>query len=126
MKKILKFLNNNHWYVIAVILSASLLIWIYGCQSQVRSLIEPEKKVTRAELQVEVDYILGQAKVKLADLDRQDEIKRILLEQAAIFASTGTFNPMGLLNTVITIGAVSFGLDRNKKLKEARKTNGIT
>lgn len=126
MKNLLKLLNNNHWYAIAIILVCGLLFWIYGCQSEVYSLINPDQKVNRAGLQVEVNYILGRARVKLEDLDQQDEIKRLLLEQAAIFGTTGTFNPMGLLNTVITIVAVAFGLDRNKKLKDARSANSTT
>lgn len=123
MKNLFKLLNENHWYMIGAIAICGLLFWIYGCQSEVYSLIDPEQKVNRAGLQIEVDYLLGRARVKLEDLDQQDEIKRLLLEQAAIFATTGTFNPMGLLNTVITIGAVAFGLDRNKKLKDARSAN---
>lgn len=126
MINFLKLLNDNHWYLIAFALVCGLLFWIYGCQSEVYSLINPEQKVNRAGLQVEVNYLLGRARVKFEDLDSQDEIKRLLLEQAAIFATTGTFNPMGLLNTVITIVAVAFGLDRNKKLKDARavRNNG--
>lgn len=121
MDKILHFLNSNHWYVIGFFLVAGFLIWIHGCQSTCKSMIHPEERVTREGLQAEVDYLMAQAKVKLSDLDQQDEIKRLLLEQAAMFTTTGTFNPMGLLNTIISIGAISFGLDRNKKLKEARR-----
>jgi len=123
MQNLLKLLNDNHWYIIAAVLICGLLFWIYGCQSQVRSIIKPTSKITRAELEIEVDYLLAQARIKLEDLDRQDEIKRLLLEQAAIFSSTGTFNLTGLLNTAITIGAISFGLNRNQKLKDATKTN---
>lgn len=121
MKKFLKQLNDKHWYLIAGIAVIALLIWIYGCQSTVTSLIEPDKKITRAELELETNYIIGQAKIKLIDLDRQDEVKHLILEQAAMFGTTGTFNPTGLLNTCISIGAIAFGLDRNKKLKETLK-----
>lgn len=123
MLKFLKKLNDNHWYIIGALLIAGLLFWIEGCESQVYSIIDRDQKISRAELIIEVDYLLAQATVKLEDLDKQDEIKRILLEQAAIFATSGTFNPMGLLNTAVTIGAVAFGLDRNRKYKIASKAN---
>jgi len=128
MLKFLKALNENHWYLIGGSIAIALLIWIHGCQSTVSSMVSPGEKITRTELQLEVDYLLGQAKVKLEDLDRQDEIKSLLLEQAALFSTTGTFNPTGLLNTVISIGAVAFGLDRNRKLKVANqaKSNNTT
>ena len=121
MKKLLTALNENHWYLIAAAIICALLIWTYGCESQVYSIIDPAKKVTRAELELETDYIIGQARLRLEDLDKQDEIKRLVLEQAAIFGTTGNFNPTGLLNTCISIAAIAFGLDRNKKLKDAHK-----
>jgi len=122
MQHLLKFLNDNHWYIIACVLACSFVFWIYGCESQVTSLLYPEKKINRMELENETTYIIGQAKVKLADLDRQDELKQLVLDQAAIFSQQGSFNPMGLLNTIVTIGAVSFGLNRNQLLRDANKT----
>lgn len=121
MLKFLKLLNENHWYLIAGVIACGFVVWLYGCQSTVTSLLHPQQRITRAQLDLEVDYFMGQAKIKLAELDQHDQIKYLLLDQAAIFGSTGTFNPMGLLNTFISIGAIAFGLDRNKRLKEVRK-----
>lgn len=118
MKKILSAVNDQHWYIIAVILVIGLFGWLYGCTSQVASVLEPNKKVSRAELQLEADYIIGQIEVKMADLDKQDAIKTLLLEQAAIFSQTGTFNPTGLMNACVSIGAIAFGLNRNQKVKK--------
>jgi hypothetical protein len=122
MKKFLEWTNENHWYIIAAIVICAILVWVYGCQSQVTSMIDHTKKVTRAGLQVESDYLLGQIKVKLEDLDQQDELKRLILDQASVFATTGTFNPLGLLNTLISVAAISFGLNRNQKLYALQKT----
>lgn len=121
MSKILKFANDNHWYIIAIVLSICVSLWIYGCQSEVKSMMDPTKKVNREELKLESNYLIGQLQIKLADLDKQDEIKILLLEQAMIFGSGGKFNPAGLLNTVVSIGAISFGLNRNQKLKKIVK-----
>lgn len=118
MKKILSFLNEQHWYVIATVIAIGLFVWLYGCQSEVASMLDPAKKVSRAELELESDFLIGQIKVKLAALDKQDELKMVLLEQLTIFGTTGTFNPTGLLNALISIGAISFGLNRNQKLKK--------
>lgn len=118
MKKLFTILNDQHWYIVAVILVIGFMIWIYGCQSQVASIMHPGQKVTRAELELESDYVIGQFRVKLADLDRQDAIKTLILEQAAIFGQTGTFNPTGLMNVGISIGAIAFGLNRNQKVRK--------
>lgn len=121
MATLLKFCNDNHWFLIGGACIAAMTFWIYGCQSTVTSMIDPNQKINREQLQLETDYIIGQAKVKLQDLDRQDELKQLILDQAAIFGTTGTFNPMGLLNTLISIGAISFGLNRNQKLNALQK-----
>ena len=121
LKKILKSCNESHWYIIAAAVICCYIFWIYGCQSSVSSMLDPTKQVTRDELKLESDYLIGKFKIKAADLDRQDEVKMLLLEQATIFGTTGQFNPAGLLNTCISIGAVGFGLDRNRKLKVANK-----
>jgi len=123
VKNVLKFLNDNHWYVIAVLLCSALVLWIYGCDSTVPSIIDPTKQVNRWELEAEADYLIGQLNAKLVTLDRQDEVKRLLLDQAVMFSQTGTFNPLGLVNLLATVGAVSFGLDRNRRYSVIKKTN---
>jgi arginine exporter protein ArgO len=114
----LQFLNDHHWPIIGGILILSLLFWLFGCQSKVNSLLDPNRKVTRAELQNETAYLIGQAKTKLADLDDQDAVKKLIIDQASMFSTTGTFNPSGLLNTIVSIGAISFGMNRNQIVKK--------
>lgn len=118
MDKILKWLNDQHWYVIALMLIVGLGLWTYGCESTTGSLLDPNQKVNRAGLQNEINYILGQAEIKAANLDKQDEIKQALLDAATIIGSTGQINPSGLISLAATIGAISFGLNRNQKLKK--------
>jgi len=117
LKKLLKWLNHNHWYVIGTIISASLLIWLVGCQSRVNSLLSPEKMVTRGELQAELEYLINLAETRKDELNRQDEIKTQLLNIASVVSADGSFNPSGLISILTTIASLSFGLDRNYKLK---------
>lgn len=126
MAKILKLLNDNHWYLIAAAIICSMLFWTHGCESQVLSLIDPDKKVNRAELQVEIEYVAGIAKTRVKDLDKQDEIKQALFDALTLISQGGQINSMGILNLAATIGAIGWGLDRNKKLKDANKTNATT
>lgn len=119
MNTILKWLNEQHWYIVAICIIAAAIFWTYGCESQVTSMINPPEKINRAGLQNELDYLIGQVEVKVADLDKQDEIKQALLDSANLMASTGTINPSGLINLAACIGAISFGLNRNQKYKTA-------
>ena len=127
LKKLLKWCNHNHWYIIGTIILASLLIWLVGCQSTVNSLLSPDKMVTRGELQAEIEYLINLAETRKDELNRQDEIKTQLLNIASVVSADGTFNPSGLISILTTIASLSFGLDRNYKLKSkviaAKSTN---
>jgi len=118
MDTILKWLNDQHWYLIAIVIICATIFWTYGCESQVSSLIDPTQKVNRMELQVEIEYVAGIARTRVADLDKQDEIKQALFDALTVVSQGGQVNAMGLLNLAATIGAISFGLNRNQKLKK--------
>jgi dolichol kinase len=119
MSKILKYLNENHMAAIAALVLIAGAIYFLGCQSRVPSMIDPKKQITRGELEAESDFLIAQVRLKLEDLDRQDEIKRLISEQASLFATTGSFNPMGLANLAISVFAVGSALDSRRKLKAA-------
>ena len=71
--------------------------------------------VTRPELKIEVDYFMAHADLKFMTLDKQDEIRQWLIDLGSTFATTGTLNPTGLLNTAVSVGAIAFGLNQRKK-----------
>jgi len=117
LKRILKFCNDNHWWIIAGTLVMVMTFWAFGCQSTTASIMNPEKKVCRSELINELNYFVGLAKSREEDLDRQDAAKQALIDAARLVSQTGTINPAGLLNIAATIGAIGFGLNRNQKVK---------
>jgi len=121
MLKALKFCNDNHWYIIAVLLGISVIFWTYGCTSAVQSVIHPDQLIGRAELANELKYLVGLAEARASELDRQDSVKQSLLDAANVIGTSGNINPSGLLNIIATIGAVSFGLNRNQKCKALSK-----
>ena len=115
MKKLLHFLNSNHHYIIAAGILLTACFWTYGCHSQVNSILNPNQQISREELQIEVDYFIAHAELKFLDLDRQDELKQTLLDLGSTFATTGTLNPTGLLNTAVSVAAIAFGLNQRKR-----------
>lgn len=121
MKAFLKFANDNHWYLIGIVLISIAIFWTYGCESEVESMLDPTKTVNRHMLEAELDYLIADVENKVADLNRQDEIKQALLDSVNILGTTGNINPSGLLNLVATIGAITFGLNRNQKVKALKK-----
>jgi len=119
--KIIQLCNDNHDFLIAAIIVVVIGLLGYGCESTVTSMLNPEQKVNRAMLQTEVDYFLAQAQNRFDELDRQDQIRLMLFDKAALFAETGVINPTGLLTTAISIFAVGSALDQRRQKIEAQK-----
>ncbi len=118
MDKLLNWLNDQHWYLVAIAVIAAAIIWTYGCESTVPSLINPDQLVNRAELKVELEYVVGIAGTRVMDLDKQDAMKQALFDAMVLVSQGGQVNTLGIVNLAATIGAISFGLNRNQKLKK--------
>lgn len=117
MSNFFKFFNENHMSVIAVCVLAAIGFWFYGCESQVQSMVDPSQKVTRTELLGEVDAFLATAKARELSLDEQDALRKKILDNAALFAQGGQLNPIGAVNTIVSIFAIGSALDSKRKLK---------
>jgi len=126
MKKLLDtFLNHERYQTIAIILIIILLIWSYGCPSKVQSLRSPGQRVTRSEFEIEVTSLLSTAEVRLLDLDRQDNIKRLIFDNLLLTAQSGQFNLVGLVAgvaTILGIGATVDNVRKRKELKDIKNT----
>lgn len=135
MRAIQKIVSKNQGVFAALVIIVGIMIWGFGCQSKVTSLTEPSIKVTRAELEVEIDgevlrlereleILMRQAALKVQDLDRQDEIKAKLFEFAALSVKTNAVNPGGavaLAFSIFGIGAVIDNRIKDKVIKNRPK-----
>lgn len=115
MKTIWTFIRHNRGTVISAGIAIVLLVWLYGCHSQVKSIVNPTVYVNRPELEAEVAGFLNQAEIKFADLDRQDQFKRILFENAITYAQGGTVNPFAVLITLGGILGIGLAVDNRGK-----------
>lgn len=113
--------NHERYKLIGGALCIALIIWAYGCESKVRSLVHTGRKVNRAELKLELDSLIASAGVRIQDLDRQDQFKQALFDQAVLLAQGGTLNPVGLGLTVagiLGIGAATDDIRTRKRIKK--------
>lgn len=111
-----------HWpKTIALIILTALLFWGYSCRPETKSLIHPGEKVTRPELQIELDSIIATAEIRMADLDQQEAFRDLIYKNALIMVETGTLNPTG----VITLLAGLYGITRGTQdiKNRIKKTN---
>lgn len=131
MKNLVKWISKNQGVFVAVIICIGLLVWTIGCESSVTSLTDPTKKVTAAELNLEIEtealrmqaelaQLMKQAQLKQLELRRQDAIKQKLLDFALLTSEAGAFNMSGLIGLVagvVGIGAVVDNRIKDKVIK---------
>lgn len=131
MKAIRTWISHNQGLFVALVICAGLLVWTLGCESKVTSLVDPVRKVTAAELdlelesesarlEAELDQLVRSAQIKQAELARQDAIKKKLFDFAALSATSGTVNPAGIITLVgslLGIGAVVDNRIKDKVIK---------
>lgn len=125
MKKLwtefINFASHNTGFVIAQVLAIVAVLWIYGCESQVQSIVDPAKKVTRAELNIEVDTLLSIADIRYAQLDKQDELKKNVLDHALLWTQAGTINPVGLITALAALTGIGATVDNVTKRRREHK-----
>ena len=108
MTKIWTFIRHNSGICIGTPLCCLVLFYVYSCQSMVVSLVDPNHKITRAELVNEVEALLASAETKFDDLDRQDLVKGTIFNSVLELAQGGTINPAGIalvIGNVLGAGA---------------------
>lgn len=116
-------LSDNWPKTIALISLTLLLFWGYGCPSKVPSLLTIGEKVTRPELQIELDSIIATAEFRLAELDKQDHIRDIIFKNALLMVEGGSLNPVGVITMLAGIyGVTRATADTVKKVKKKTST----
>lgn len=118
----LKIFNDNHDTVIAISICIAISFFVYGCESSVESILNPTVKITRDQLDAEVKTFLATAEANYAALDRQDDLKQMIFEKAALFTQEGSVNPYGILTNFLSVVAVGFGLDQRRKKNSVQES----
>lgn len=124
--KMITILNHERYKIIGGVLCFALAFWFYGCESKVPSLVNPQLKINRVQLQLELDSLIATTEARVANLDRQDAFKTALLQQAVLLAQGGTINPVGLgltIAAILGIGATVDDVRTRKRVKNQQPSN---
>lgn len=121
LEKLKALMNHERYQLITVVVVLGFVVWLQGCPSQVPSLIDESRRVTRVEYQAEIDLFLARAAVGAESLDKQDALKAALAQNAVLFTTTGTINPVGLVTTVFGILGLGATVDNIRRRKEEKK-----
>ncbi len=113
---------KKHWTVIVTgFVTVGMLVFIYACDSKVRSITDRTRMVNRQELQLELDTFIGMAQLRMADLDKQDQLRAVILQNAFILVEGQPFNPLGIISAAAAIyGITSGSRSVTKVVKEKR------
>lgn len=114
----LQWIKNNSIILTTVLVTVGVLIYIYGCEPKVRSLIDTNRQVNRQELQLELDRLIGLAQLRMVSLDRQDKLRAIILRNALVLVQGQPFDAVGFITGVAAIyGIITGGCNIKKVVK---------
>lgn len=118
----MNFCSHNTGIVVGQLLCFAVLLWTYGCESKVASITTPSLRVSRSELQVEIETYLAIADLRFADLNKQDEFRDEIFRHATLWAQGGIVNPLGLalsLASIIGVGATVDNVTKRRRENQA-------
>ena len=127
----MEWVRHNQGFAFAVIIAIAISFWIYGCESKVASILAPNQKINRVELNLEIakeqkrleaelDNLIALGNARNQDLDRQDELKRKLAEFGMMAVESGGVNPAGvatLLGSILGAGLLVDNRIKDKVIK---------
>ncbi len=113
---------KKHWTIIlTVFVTIGMLVFLVACEAKVRSITDNTRMVNRQELQLELDRIIGVAQIRMIDLDKQEELRAIILQNALILVQGNPLNPIGIISAAAAIYGLAQGAGNvTKVVKEKR------
>ncbi len=119
-----KWLIKHKAIIITILVTIAMILYLYGCESKVKTLNGTGERVNRQELQLELETYIATAKIRLASLDKQDEFRSIVLQNALILVQGQPFNPIGIISGMAAIYGIAQGssnITQAVKTKRRRK-----
>ena len=115
MNKILRTARHYQGTIVAFTACIALCAWGLGCQVTTVSPFDPGTKVTKAELEIEVDAYASKVSLAYRDIGKQEAIRKAILEAGLAYAQGGGVSPLGLASTLAGIMGLGLVVDNRKK-----------
>lgn len=124
-EKLWETIRHYKWTTFGVALALVVLLWVYGCDTQLQSPISGEN-VTQAEWQLEVQTEAEKLEAQASKLELQaqqmnkkfeqaDQIKQALFSALVLAAEGGTVNPVGVAVSIAGILGLGHYADNREK-----------
>jgi len=115
IEKIKTTFRHNQFLALGLVVALALGVWLVGCDSKTASPFNPDKQVTRQQLNNDVDKYVKDLELAYSDLDKQDLFKEKIFEIGMAAAQGGTINPVGAGVTLLGILGIGAVADNRKK-----------
>ena len=108
--------------LITVLTCIEFSIYCYGCEAKLHSVTDINRLINRQELQLELNQLSTMAQIRMVELDKQEQLRAVILQNAFILVQGQPFNPVGLITAIAAVYGISQG-GRNVKtaVQTARK-----
>ncbi len=117
----MKTISDKICIIISIILCIGFAIYAFGCQPETRSLLDPNRKVTANELSGEIEFLLARFESRKQDLEKQQELRNLILQQSFTIAQTGQINPLAIATSFMSLLGLGAVADDVRLRKERRK-----
>lgn len=104
--------------IVGILVSIMFSIYCYGCEPKVASLTDKTSLINRQELQLEFDRIITMAQLRMVSLEKQEQFRTVILQNALILVQGQPMNPLGIISAVAAIyGIMQGGSNLTKVVK---------
>ncbi len=103
----LKWIKAKSDMILVVLVTVGVLIFVYACEPKAPSLIDKSIKITRSELQFELEQLMSLAEIRMASFDRQEKLRGMILQNALVLTQGQPFNPIGILTGIASIYGIT-------------------
>ena len=118
--------RHNFGLCIGLAVCAAALVWAYGCESATKSPSDPKLRVTRAELDAEVENLSAKIALAYTDIAKQDEVKQTILNIGIAYASGDGVSPIGIVSTLAGLAGLGAVIDNRRKDAVIKSKQGVT
>lgn len=108
------------WWV-TLNLCSFILLYAYGCEPKTKSISGSGKMVNRIELQAELEHFVARAVTGQKDIDRQEQIRDMIFNQALVIAQGNQVNPIGVVTSLLALLGVGATVDDVRLRRERKK-----
>ncbi len=119
------WVSHNSGLVASIVVCLLLIFWA-GCQVTTENPFNPEEKVTKTELEAEVQAYVVKVQSAYDDIEKQELIRKSILEAGWAIAQGGAVDPLGLATTLMGVcglGAIYDNRTKNKVI--VSKSNAL-